>query len=95
MATEPLQINLAVSLHAPNDELRGTLLPINQRYPVRELMDAIGEYIQRTNRRVTFEYAMMDGINDTAGISSTTCCPAPAPTQPDRRSHVPCQPDPA
>jgi 23S rRNA (adenine2503-C2)-methyltransferase len=64
MTTEPLQINLAVSLHAPNDELRGTLLPINRRYPIRDVMDAISEYIQRTNRRVTFEYAMMDGIND-------------------------------
>jgi 23S rRNA (adenine2503-C2)-methyltransferase len=70
MASEPLQINLAVSLHAPNDELRGKLLPINQRYPISDVMDAIVEYIQRTNRRVTFEYAMMDGINDTPGLAA-------------------------
>ncbi len=70
MASEPLQVNLAVSLHAPNDELRGKLLPINQRYPIKDVMDAIGEYIQRTNRRVTFEYAMMDGINDTPELAA-------------------------
>jgi 23S rRNA (adenine2503-C2)-methyltransferase len=70
MAAEPLQINLAVSLHAPNDALRASLLPINERYPIREVMDAVGEYIQRTNRRVTFEYAMMDGINDSPEIAA-------------------------
>jgi 23S rRNA (adenine2503-C2)-methyltransferase len=70
MAVEPLQVNLAVSLHAPNDELRGALLPINQRYPIRDVLDAISEYIQRTNRRVTFEYAMMDGINDTPPLAA-------------------------
>ncbi len=69
MAAEPLQVNLAVSLHAPNDELRGTLLPINHRYPIQDVMDAIAEYIQRTNRRVTFEYAMMDGINDSPQLA--------------------------
>lgn len=70
MASEPLQVNLAVSLHAPNDALRGKLLPINQRYPIREVLDAIAEYIQRTNRRVTFEYALMDGINDTPQLAA-------------------------
>jgi 23S rRNA (adenine2503-C2)-methyltransferase len=70
MAAEPLQINLAVSLHAPNDEVRGNLLPINHRYPIKDVMDAIREYIQRTNRRVTFEYAMMDGINDTPELAA-------------------------
>jgi 23S rRNA (adenine2503-C2)-methyltransferase len=70
MAGEPLQINLAVSLHAPNDEVRSALLPVNQRYPIQDVMDAIGEYIQRTNRRVTFEYAMMDGINDTPELAA-------------------------
>lgn len=69
MALEALQVNLAVSLHAPNDELRGRLLPINQRYPIRDVIDALGEYIQRTNRRVTFEYAMMDGINDMSQLA--------------------------
>ncbi len=70
MAGEPLQVNLAVSLHAPNDELRGQLLPINQRYPIREVLAAIADYIQRTRRRVTFEYAMMDGINDTPQLAA-------------------------
>jgi 23S rRNA (adenine2503-C2)-methyltransferase len=83
MAAEPLQVNLAVSLHAPNDALRASLLPINQRYPIRDVMDAIGEYIQRTNRRVTFEYAMMDGINDTPELAvelSTLLKPLRSPT---------------
>jgi 23S rRNA (adenine2503-C2)-methyltransferase len=64
MAGEPLQINLAVSLHAPNDELRSRLLPINHRYPIGEVMAALQEYILRTHRRITIEYALMDGIND-------------------------------
>jgi 23S rRNA (adenine2503-C2)-methyltransferase len=70
MASEPLQVNLAVSLHAPNDALRARLLPINERYPIGDVLDALGEYIQRTNRRVTFEYAMMDGINDTPELAA-------------------------
>ncbi len=64
LADEPLQVNLAVSLHAPNDTLRSQLLPVNHRYPIRELMAAIRDYIIKTNRRVTFEYALMSGIND-------------------------------
>ncbi len=64
MADEPLQVNLAVSLHAPNDALRSQLLPVNHRYPIAELMASIRDYITRTNRRVTFEYALMSGIND-------------------------------
>jgi len=64
MMEEPLQVNLAVSLHAPNDALRSQLLPVNHRYPIRELMAAIRDYISKTNRRVTFEYALMSGIND-------------------------------
>jgi 23S rRNA (adenine2503-C2)-methyltransferase len=64
LADEPLQLNLAVSLHAPGDELRSTLVPINRRYPVAVLMEAIDRYIARTGRRVSFEYALMRGIND-------------------------------
>jgi 23S rRNA (adenine2503-C2)-methyltransferase len=63
-ARESLQVNLAVSLHAPNDALRSQLLPVNHRYPIAELMAAVRDYITRTNRRVTFEYALMSGIND-------------------------------
>jgi 23S rRNA (adenine2503-C2)-methyltransferase len=64
MADEDLQINLAVSLHAPDDELRGTLVPINKAYAVDDVLAAVGRYIAKTNRRVTFEYALMRGIND-------------------------------
>ncbi len=64
MAREPQQVNLAVSLHAPTDRLRNKLVPINRRYPLKDLMDAVREYIGITHRRVTFEYALMRGIND-------------------------------
>jgi len=64
MAGEPLQIGLAISLHAPNDALRDRLVPINRRYPLRELMAACHRYVERTRRRVTFEYALMAGVND-------------------------------
>ena len=64
MAEEPLQVNLAVSLHAPTDELRAKLVPINNRFPIRDVLEAVQDYIAATNRRVTFEYALMNGIND-------------------------------
>ncbi len=64
VAQEPLQIGLAVSLHAPNDALRNQLVPINRRYPLSELMAACRRYVEQTRRRVTFEYALMAGIND-------------------------------
>lgn len=60
----PYQVNLAISLHASNDELRSKLMPINKAYPLKELIKAIKEYIDITNRRVTFEYILLDGIND-------------------------------
>jgi 23S rRNA (adenine2503-C2)-methyltransferase len=69
MAEEPLQVNLAVSLHAPNDPLRTKLVPINGRYPIAEVMAAVREYIGRTHRRVTFEYALMEGINDSQALA--------------------------
>lgn len=64
MAREPLQINLAVSLHAPDDKLRDELVPLNRKYPLEKLMGAIRGYIKQTHRRVTFEYALMDKVND-------------------------------
>lgn len=70
MADEGLQIALAVSLHAPNDELRTSLVPINSRYPVDDLLAAVQRYIDRTNRRVTFEYALMRGINDSPELAA-------------------------
>lgn len=69
-AEEELQINLAVSLHAPNDALRATLVPINQRYPIAELIAACRRYVARTHRRISFEYAMMAGINDTPALAA-------------------------
>ncbi len=64
MAEEPMQVNLALSLHAANDDLRTQLVPINHRYPIAEVMAAVRDYISRTRRRVTFEYALMQGVND-------------------------------
>lgn len=62
----PYQVNLAISLHAPNNEIRNTIMPINKAYPIEVLMAALNEYIKETNRRVTFEYILLDGVNDTA-----------------------------
>jgi 23S rRNA (adenine2503-C2)-methyltransferase len=64
-AHEGLQLNLAVSLHAATDELRSQLVPISRRYPLRELSHAVHDYIQKTNRRVSFEWALIDSTNDT------------------------------
>ncbi|MDD4169072.1 MAG: 23S rRNA (adenine(2503)-C(2))-methyltransferase RlmN [Desulfotomaculaceae bacterium] len=64
LAREKLAITLAVSLHAPDDYLRDTLVPVNKKYPLRELMQACRDYAVHTGRRVTFEYALLDGLND-------------------------------
>lgn len=64
MADEGLQVNLAVSLHAPNNPLRSKLVPLSRRYPVDDLLASVRRYIAKTNRRVTFEYALMRGRND-------------------------------
>ena len=61
----PLQINLAISLHAPTDELRNQIMPINKAYPLKDLISALEVYLEKTNRRLTFEYIMLAGINDT------------------------------
>ena len=63
-AREELAVNLAISLHAPNDEHRNKLIPLNQKYPLAELMDACKEYIELTGRRLSFEYALIAGSND-------------------------------
>ena len=60
----PLPVNLAVSLHAANDELRDDLVPINKRYPIADLLAACEDYLRVKNRRVSFEWAMIDGVND-------------------------------
>lgn len=64
MSREPEQVGLAVSLHAPTDEVRDRLVPINRRYPLEMLLRACREYVAATRRRITFEYALMDGQND-------------------------------
>jgi 23S rRNA (adenine2503-C2)-methyltransferase len=64
LAARPLPVNLAVSLHAANDPLRDELVPINRRYPIDDLVDACREYLDARNRRISFEWAMIDGVND-------------------------------
>ncbi len=64
LAEEELPVNLAVSLHAADDGLRNQLVPVNQRYPLADLMAAVRKYVQGTGRRVTFEYALIAGVND-------------------------------
>jgi len=61
----PYQVNLAISLHAPNDKIRDQIMNINKVYKIDELLDAVSYYIKKTNRRVTFEYIMLDSVNDT------------------------------
>ena len=60
----PYQINLAISLHAPNDKLRNQIMPINKRYSITDLINVIKEYIEKTNRRITFEYILLRDVND-------------------------------
>jgi 23S rRNA (adenine2503-C2)-methyltransferase len=65
-AEEGLQVRLAISLHAATDKERSALLPINKRYPIGEVLEAARYYVERTGRRVTFEWALIEGENDTA-----------------------------
>jgi 23S rRNA (adenine2503-C2)-methyltransferase len=65
LADEPWPVYLAVSLHAADDELRSSLVPINRRYPIQELESAAWEYFEKKGRRVSIEWTMMDGVNDT------------------------------
>ncbi len=64
-ADEHMAVTLALSLHAPNDELRKTIMPVANKYTVRELMKACKYYVKTTGRRITFEYSMIEGVNDT------------------------------
>jgi 23S rRNA (adenine2503-C2)-methyltransferase len=64
LAEEPLQINLAISLHAPDDELRSKLMPVGKKYTIKKILTAVDKYIKKTNRKVMFEYIMIDGVND-------------------------------
>ena len=64
LAKRKLQLTLSISLHAPNDAIRDTIMPVNKLYPSEELLDACRRYFEATNRRISFEYAMIDGVND-------------------------------
>ncbi len=64
LAAEKLQLTLSVSLHAPNDQIRSRTMPINRKYGIDELLRACRYYIEQTGRRISFEYAMIDGVND-------------------------------
>ncbi len=64
LAKRKLQITLSVSLHAPNDQTRNTIMPVNKAYPTEALLQACRRYYQATSRRISFEYAMIDGVND-------------------------------
>jgi 23S rRNA (adenine2503-C2)-methyltransferase len=64
LAEESLQVGLAVSLHAPDDALRQSMISTAHRYPLAEIVDACRDYIEKTHRRVTFEYCLIDGVND-------------------------------
>ena len=64
LAQKKLQLTLSVSLHAPNDEIRNTIMPVNKAYPTEQLLAACRRYYEQTGRRISFEYAMIDGVND-------------------------------
>jgi len=68
------QVNLAISLHAPNNDIRNKIMNINKAYKIEELIDSIKDYIKVTNRRVTFEYIMLKGVNDTRECAIELSC---------------------
>lgn len=70
LADEPWQVNLAVSLHQTTDEARSALMPVNTHYPIAELLDAVRHYVAKTHRRVSFEYALIAGVNDTGKVAN-------------------------
>jgi 23S rRNA (adenine2503-C2)-methyltransferase len=67
LADEPEQVNLAISLHSAVQKTRSSLMPVNAAYPIEKLMAAVETYTEKTNRKVLFEYLLLDGINDTRG----------------------------
>ena len=71
LAEKKLQLTLSISLHAPTDEIRDTLMPVNKAYPSEELLAACRRYYAATNRRISFEYAMINGVNDTEEAART------------------------
>lgn len=73
LADKKMQITLAISLHAPNDDIRKNMMPIANKYPLSELMDACRYYYMKTNRRITFEYALVKGVNDKRENAQELC----------------------
>lgn len=71
LAEKKLQITLSVSLHAPTDEIRNGIMPVNRAYPTEELLQACRRYYDTTGRRISFEYAMINGVNDTEEAAKT------------------------
>lgn len=65
LADKELQITLSISLHAPDNKKRSAIMPVNKKYPIEELLDACKYYIEKTNRRISFEYTLIQGVNDT------------------------------
>jgi len=68
-AEENLQVNLAISLHAPNDKLRSKLMPINKQNPINKVLEAVDNYIAKSSRKVMFEYLMLKGVNDSSDLA--------------------------
>lgn len=68
-ADEERQVNLAVSLHSIDDEIRSNMMPVNKKYPVEPLLKACAYYVEKTNRRISFEWALIEGINDSADMA--------------------------
>ena len=75
LAEEGLQLTLSVSLHAPNDEIRSRTMPVNKKWPVEQLLKACRHYAKKTGRRISFEYAMIDGVNDSDACARQNVCP--------------------
>lgn len=69
LAEKNLQLTLSVSLHAPSDEIRSSMMPVNKRWGVDELLEACASYAEKTRRRISFEYAMVNGVNDSDGCA--------------------------
>ena len=68
-ADEKRQVNLAISLHAADDELRVAMLPVNKKYNIEEVIDACRYYVDKTHRRITFEWALINGVNDSPEVA--------------------------
>jgi 23S rRNA (adenine2503-C2)-methyltransferase len=73
LAEENLPITLSVSLHAPNNEIRDKIMPVNHKYPIEELIEACRKYIEKTTRRISFEYSLIAGVNDSLKEAHELC----------------------